>query len=56
MASITFRIPENLRAEIERAAAADGRSVSDYVRRFFAQKLSRSTTRRKKGSSNQSPA
>jgi predicted transcriptional regulator len=35
MASVTFKLPDELRKALEDAAEKEGRSLSDYVRRHF---------------------
>jgi molybdopterin-guanine dinucleotide biosynthesis protein A len=37
--SITFKLPTALRAELEKLAAKDGRSLSDFIRRHFTKRL-----------------
>lgn len=45
--SITFKLPEELRAALEKEAQNDGRSLSDYIRRHFITKLNVAPTNRK---------
>lgn len=51
MASITFKLSESLKKELEHAAHDDGRTISDYIRRFFERKLGApaKSTPKKKG-------
>lgn len=41
MTSLTFKLPANLCAAIEHAAASEGRTLSDFIRRNFAHLITR---------------
>lgn len=49
MTSLTFKLPTALRAALEEAAAAEGRTLSDYIRRHFAHLTTARPTAKKKG-------
>jgi len=49
MDSLTFKLPTELRASLEALAKADGRSLSDYIRRHFASTLPNYKPSKKKG-------
>ncbi len=48
MTSLTFKLPTELRASLEAAAKADGRTLSDYIRRHFAAKLGKPSRKSRK--------
>lgn len=39
MTSLTFKLPEPLKQSLQQAADADGRSLSDFIRRHFEKKF-----------------
>jgi len=49
MDSLTIKLPTDLKDAIAKLAEADGRSVSDYVRRHFTATLTVAKTRKQKG-------
>jgi hypothetical protein len=49
MDSLTIKLPTHLKDSIAKLAAADGRSVSDFVRRHFASTLTVEKPRKQKG-------
>jgi hypothetical protein len=49
MDSLTIKLPTHLKDSIAKLAAADGRSVSDFVRRHFSSTLQVQPARKQKG-------
>lgn len=49
MASITFKLPGQMKELLEQAAEQEGRSLSDFIRRHFKSKLATTPKPKKKG-------